>query len=103
MAAKKLWCIRKQLIVLLVPLLLLPLLFTLPEKVRVLMRWLHFRGFNEGSMLLNQVGGVCVGGGDCFSYAFVCVFARYSLLVKQTLVSPPGTHSRGSGSEAGPV
>lgn len=36
-AAKKLWCIRKQLIVLLVPLLFLPLLFTLPEKVRVLM------------------------------------------------------------------
>ncbi|CAG03889.1 unnamed protein product, partial [Tetraodon nigroviridis] len=31
-AARKLWCIRKQLIVLLVPLLFLPLLFTLPEK-----------------------------------------------------------------------
>ncbi|XP_034393149.1 solute carrier family 13 member 3 isoform X2 [Cyclopterus lumpus] len=30
--SKKLWCIHKQLILLLVPLLLLPLLFTLPEK-----------------------------------------------------------------------
>uniref|UniRef100_A0A3Q3W6M9 Uncharacterized protein n=1 Tax=Mola mola TaxID=94237 RepID=A0A3Q3W6M9_MOLML len=31
-AAKKLWCVRKQLILLLTPLLLLPLFFTLPEK-----------------------------------------------------------------------
>lgn len=30
---KKLWCVRRQLIVLLTPLLLLPLIFTLPEKV----------------------------------------------------------------------
>lgn len=32
--SNKLWCVHKQLLLLLVPLLLLPLLFTLPEKVR---------------------------------------------------------------------
>lgn len=30
---KKLWCVRKQLILILTPLVLLPLHFTLPEKV----------------------------------------------------------------------
>lgn len=37
--AKKLWCIRKQLVLLITPGLLLPLLFLLPEKVgrRILM------------------------------------------------------------------
>jgi len=31
--SKKLWCVHKQLLLLLAPLVFLPLLFTLPEKV----------------------------------------------------------------------
>ena len=40
--SKKLWCVHKELILLLTPLILLPLIFTLPEKVSDISSHVHF-------------------------------------------------------------
>lgn len=96
-AARKLWCIRRQLIILLVPLLFLPLLFTLPEKVSFYGEGL----LTESAPLIYQVE---TGGIISSTLLFACAAARlhhfYVLLVNKP-ESPPPSSAHSGGSERG--